>query len=87
MNLIEAVRSGKDYKRACADTWRRSFDNQVLWPKDILATDWELKPEPREGEGCATCMDLNNTVHEFYVNDCSLLGHTPFKWREIVGGE
>ena len=48
MTLIEAVNSGKLFKRASSDKpyyTENSF--YFLTTEDFLATDWELKPEPR----------------------------------------
>jgi len=57
MDLISAVKSGMPFRREGID-YAYHTDPMDLGPlsfDDINSTDWQLKPEPREGEGCATC--------------------------------
>lgn len=49
MNIIEAVKSGKMFKRrGSKDTWHVTGDRkQILrfFPDELLADDWETEPE------------------------------------------
>lgn len=47
MNIIEAIKSGRRFKRKCRVHWLESNDLfQSYYETDILATDWELEPDP-----------------------------------------
>jgi hypothetical protein len=48
LTLIEAIQSGKPFKRIDETKWRESSYLCTLWPDDIVAIDWELKPEESE---------------------------------------
>lgn len=44
MNIIEAVRSGKNFKRNKLNCWNYSDSKTInLYREDILATDWEVE--------------------------------------------
>jgi hypothetical protein len=47
MNLIDAIKSGRPFRRKLQDRWLESVP--AMLKDDILADDWELKPEePRK---------------------------------------
>ena len=91
MNLIEAVQSGRPFRRGAGHAYHTDpIDLGPLDFEDITSTDWELKPEPREGELCATCWDSKrqgaHASYGFWIEShCRPKGHTPFKWREVEG--
>jgi hypothetical protein len=49
MNIIDAVKSGKYFRRrgdeAWIGNWDGKFSNGYFRPQDILATDWEVEEE------------------------------------------
>ena len=89
MNLIEAVKSGKPFRRKGwtynPTRWvtnRHKTKKEQLTTFDILADDWETKPEPREVDMCANCFDDGASLD--WVEDiCAELDHTKIKMREV----
>lgn len=100
LTLKEAIESGRPFKRAGWSRWAEVRDNPEqfivdfedhlavpLGKADILATDWELKPDeprkPREG------YVFNGRFYEIH-NGRSLLEdvNAPYKWeRAFVAQE
>lgn len=49
MNIIEAVKSGKRFKRSfMIDWWKSNQDMVGLYRSDIVADDWEVEEEKVE---------------------------------------
>ena len=84
MNLIEAVKSGKPFRRKGFTTWNKHEDNLKMCLGSAIATDWETKPEPREGELCAECFESGEMMDISHGDWCKDKNHTPFKWREVT---
>ena len=65
MNLIEAVNSGKRFKR---ENWQHYYDK--IETRDILADDWELEPEwyDRIKDGVLCWVDNYKARGETYKN-------------------
>ena len=88
MNLIQAVQSGRPFRREGEkDYWDHEAPGFFVAMESILATDWELKPEPREGVLCNQCFEPPQLDDSRYMQTCKDVGHTPFKWRELMEGE
>lgn len=47
MTIIEALKSGKPFKRKIGKYWYKPNDTAVFTPIEVLAEDWEIQ-EPRE---------------------------------------
>lgn len=47
MNLIDAIKSGKRFRRKGKDEWH-SFNTTLLTPSEIRADDWEIEEEPKK---------------------------------------
>ena len=47
MNIIEAVKSGRDFRRKNTDLWYSNNDSPYkITKEDLLAEDWELEVAP-----------------------------------------
>ncbi len=46
MTIQEAIKSGKLFRRKNTGEWFSEFNWVLDTTEDVLATDWELKPEP-----------------------------------------
>lgn len=46
MNIIEAIKSGKRFKRKTWETYLLNCVEQNFTLKEVLADDWEVEPTP-----------------------------------------
>lgn len=65
MNIIEALGSFKRYRRKCwikdtTEGW--NYGHRFFDINDILATDWEIQPEPKKKEKRWLWSDENGSL-------------------------
>jgi len=50
MTIIEAMKSGRPFRRKGWDSWIQPSKTGVFYSSEILADDWEIQPEVLEFE-------------------------------------
>lgn len=81
MNIIEAVRSGKPFKRKdWSDKSWQTADNNSFITEEVLADDWEIKPDkpprpevPEKIGSPGFAIDLKHSFYNIKINkliDC-----------------
>lgn len=84
MNIIEAVKSGKSFRRKGFPGWKTDAIQMKFNDRDILADDWEIQKEPLEITACRDCMNSGFTNIMFSDGYCQAHKHTPIKLREVI---
>ena len=79
MNIIEAIKSGRPFRRPDRHGWIEVHDNGLRWVnqggititlKDILADDWEIQ----EPSVTITANQFWNAIHDLYRKFPDVLG-------------
>lgn len=77
LTLVEAIKSGRPFKQSHSFGWLDDDGRHTFSTKEVLATDWEIKPEP--------------LVLETVINDCKThegalaIGLDP--WHKFIKGQ
>lgn len=69
MNFIEAIKSGKLFRRQGWESYHCASGMSVCPPfsyEDVIATDWEIKPEPKKKEKRWLWSDEKGEISRFF---------------------
>lgn len=96
MNIIQAVKSGKPFKRlefkkfmsplgGGADSSSGEIRLDDLSKEDVVADDWEVKSVPFEIIYCRSCGGLYDNDEAYPETNCnSRKHHIPIRMREVM---